>query len=321
MSPLHPRSTRRCLALASIALLFAAFPSATLGLVTIPTAPVDHAGNVADPSSGYGAVGYRYQIGTTEVTNLQYTQFLNAVAASDPNNLYNPSMGGAGGGIARVGSPGSYAYVSVVARANHPVTFVSFWDAARFANWLHNGQPVGPQSSATTEDGAYTLTPGGISANTVTRNAGWQWAVTSSDEWQKAAYYQPASQGGDSDNYWLYPTSSNTAPTGAQANYLPSGPNDTVPVASYPANFYGAYDMAGNVYEWSDTILAPPVRGPMVGGAYDNIAGWLTSANAYATLPGTEREVVGFRVVAIPAPSAAMLLGAGSAIMLRRRRP
>ena len=25
-------------------------------------------------------------------------------------------------------------------------------------------------------------------------------------EWYKAAYYQPAAQGGDTDNYWLYPT-------------------------------------------------------------------------------------------------------------------
>ena len=29
--------------------------------------------------------------------------------------------------------------------ANRPVNYVNFWDAARFANWLHNGQPVGPQ--------------------------------------------------------------------------------------------------------------------------------------------------------------------------------
>ncbi len=42
--------------------------------------------------------------------------------------------------------------------------------------------------------------------------------IPSEDEWYKAAYYQPADQGGDTDNYWLYPTASNTEPTIATAN-------------------------------------------------------------------------------------------------------
>ena len=37
------------------------------------------------------------------------------------------------------------------------MNYVSFYDALRFANWLHNGQPSGPQDSTTTEDGAYTF--------------------------------------------------------------------------------------------------------------------------------------------------------------------
>jgi MYXO-CTERM domain-containing protein len=291
--------------------------------VVIPTVPVGNPGNAPEstPNGPYGGVAYPYAIGSTEVTNGQYAAFLSAVGAADPNGLYNTSMAGAFGGITRAGSPGSYSYATVPGRANNPVNFVSFWDAARFANWLHNGQPSGPQSNATTEDGAYTLTPAGIANNTVTRNAGWQWAVTSSNEWYKAAYYQPAAQGGDSDNYWLYPTSSNTAPTGLQANYLPSGINDTTAVASYAPNFVGAYDMAGNVYEWSDSILGPPVRGPLWGGAFDNIAGWLTPANAYAPSPLTEREQVGFRVVSqVPGPSPLALLAVGGLIAARRRR-
>ena len=41
----------------------------------------------------YGAVSYDYRIGTNEVTNAQYAEFLNAKAASDPLGLYNTSMG------------------------------------------------------------------------------------------------------------------------------------------------------------------------------------------------------------------------------------
>jgi hypothetical protein len=63
--------------------------------VTIPTVPVGNAGNAADPLTGnlYGSVGYNYRIGTTEVTNAQYAEFLNFKAASDPLALYNTSMG------------------------------------------------------------------------------------------------------------------------------------------------------------------------------------------------------------------------------------
>lgn len=289
--------------------------------ITIPMVPVGNIGNApeATVNGPFGGVGYVYNIGATEVTNAQYAEFLNSVAWDDTNSLYNLGMGGSFGGIARSGPIGAFSYSTVSGRENHPVNFVSFWDAARFANWLHNGQPFGPQDNSTTENGAYTLTPAGIAANSVTRNANWQWAVSSSDEWYKAAYHQPASQGGDADDYWLYPTSSNTAPTGGQANYVPAGIGNTAAVGSYAANYYGAYDMAGNVYEWSETLLAPIVRGPMWGGAYDNIAGWLTPANAYATLPTEERDQVGFRVVQIPGPSSVALIAIGAVCAMRRR--
>lgn len=305
-------------AIAAVTVLGASIASAQIG---IPTVPIGNPGNVGETTINgtRGAVSYTYNIATTEVTNAQYTAFLNAVAFDDPNSLYNSSMAGSFGGITRTGSIGAFVYNTVSGRENNPVNFVSFWDAARFANWLHNGQPTGFQDNSTTENGAYTLTPAGITANTVTRNSNWQWAVASTDEWYKAAYFQPAAQGGDADNYWLFPTSSNTAPTAGQANYLPTGIGNTVPVASYAANWAGVHDMAGNVYEWNDTILAF-VRGPIVGGAFDNVAGWLTPLNAYAPAPSFEREQVGFRVVAIPGPSAAALLAIGGLMASRRRR-
>ena len=150
---------------------------------------------------------------------------------------------------------------------------------------------------------------------------GWQWAVVSGDEWYKAAYHQPAGQGGDTDDYWLYPTSSNSAPSAAQANYLPAGINNTTPAGSYAPNFYGTYDMAGNVYEWNDSLPIPgPFRGYFWGGAFDNIAGWLTPLNGILSFPASEREQFGFRVVQIPAPSATALLALGGAWAVRRRR-
>ncbi len=306
----------------ALAALAAVATSVATAQINISTAAIGNPGNFGETTVNgtYGAVDYTYGIATTEVTNAQYTAFLNAVAFDDPNSLYNTNMAGSFGGITRTGPIGAFSYNTVSGRENNPVNFVSFWDATRFANWLHNGQPMGFQDNSTTENGAYTLTPGGISANTVTRNSNWQWAVASANEWYKAAYYQPANQGGDIDNYWLYPTSSNTAPTGAQANYLPSGIGNTTAVASYAANWAGVFDMAGNVYEWNDTIAAGPIRGPTWGGAYDNIAGWLTPLNGYVYLPTFEREQVGFRVVTIPGPSSIALLALGGLVTARRRR-
>ena len=107
--------------------------STALGQIYIRTVPIGSAGNAAD-TTGYGAVAYDYNIGTTEVTNWQYCAFLNAVARTDTNGLYNLAMGGSLGGIARAGAPGSYTYTTISGRASHPVHSVSFWNATRFAN-------------------------------------------------------------------------------------------------------------------------------------------------------------------------------------------
>ena len=42
------------------------------------------------------------------------------------------------------------------AHANKPVTYVSFFDAMRFTNWLHNGQGTGD-----TESGVYATSASG----------------------------------------------------------------------------------------------------------------------------------------------------------------
>lgn len=137
----------------------------------------------------------------------QYTAFLNAVAATDTYNLYNTSMATdtISAGSARANSPGSYTY-SVIGNGQRPVTYVSFFDAARYTNWLGTGN---------TETGAYTLlggTPLPSNWETVTRNGGAQYWIPSEDEWCKTAYYQPAANGGDTDGYWLYPMQTNDVP-------------------------------------------------------------------------------------------------------------
>ncbi len=175
-----------------------------------------NAGNTND-TTGYGGVGYDYHIGTYEVTNSQYTAFLNAKATTDTNALYNPNMGSSThGGITRAGSSGSYTYSVKSGFENKPVNFVSFWDAARFSNWLTNGG-----GSGDTETGMYNLN--GITNptnNTVARQLDFSLgqngvAIASENEWYKAAYYD------GSGSYFDYPTQSNSITT-ADVNYANS---------------------------------------------------------------------------------------------------
>jgi hypothetical protein len=127
--------------------------------VIIEWVTVVDAGNPDDVhGAGYGGVDHDYRIARYEVTNGSYRAFLNAVAASDPNGLYYVHMAAQFGGIVRNGTPGSYTYTVKDGNPewdSRPVNFVDYYDALRFINWLHNGQPTGAQNASTTEDGAY----------------------------------------------------------------------------------------------------------------------------------------------------------------------
>lgn len=305
------------LAFVAVSMAGLAAASADTG-ITIPTVTIANPGNAPDPTTGYGSVGYTYNIATAEVTNAQYAEFLNSVASTDTNNLYafNMSFSWGGGGITRSGLSGSYTYATIPGYENRPVGFVNYWNATRFANWMHNGQPAGPQDASTTEDGAYTLTPAAIAANSVARNGGAQWAIASEDEWYKAAYHQPASMGGDSDDYWLYGTSSNTITT-AQAN-IASAIGNTTPVGSYAANYYGVYDMAGNLWEWTEGVASGTNR-VYRGGAYD-LNDYFPRSDVRSDIYPTAEGILGFRMVLVPAPASLGLLALGGLVATSRRR-
>ena len=308
-------STRSRMSCAVAPLLLAS--SAFSQGVTIDTVAVGDAGNDGWSTYGHGAVGYQYSIGRYEVTNSQYAAFLNARATTaDPYGLFNLNMAGSSGGITFSGGPptgfipGSpRTYVAKSGRENSPVNFVSFWDAARFTNWLQNGQGNGD-----TETGTYTLTSGAISANTVTRNPGSTWAITSGDEWFKAAYYKG---GGLSAGYWDFPTQSDSMTT-AMANF--GGSVGTVtPVGSYAlTSAYGAFDMGGNVAEWTETISGSSRLSR--GGSFDDVLGQLRLTGAGSALPATESSELGFRVSLIPGPGPLAALALGGVLIRRRRR-
>ena len=322
---LNMRAFASCVAFAVASLSTVAFG------VTIDYTNVANPGNAAN-TNGWGAVSNVFKIAKYETSNAQYAEFLNKVDAggTNPNGVYNSLMGSdALGGItfnsgaaagskysvkggSPAGSPAGTSYGSM------PVLFTTWFSAARFANWLQNGQQANASSM---ETGAYTLnnqTSGAI----VARNAGATNYLPSRDQWYKAGFYNGSA-------YTAYPTNSNTAPTNtvtnvSLANVANYGSTSTptvspINVGSYvnTTSAYGAYDMFGNVAEYTDTAGtgADAGRPQVFSGSWATTLAqtslWNSTASAIFRSSTTATGQVGFRVAAVPEPATIALAGVG----------
>lgn len=278
-----------------------------------------------------GAVDHVYQIGKYEVTNAQYTEFLNTVDPNGSNQyaLYDNYMGVSSYGGINFDSNGltGSKYTVKSGRANHPVNYQSYWSACRFANWMHNGQGAGD-----TETGAYSLN-GVVNPDnaSITRNPGAKVFLPNEDEWYKAAYYKG---GGNDAGYWDFATQSDIDPI---AEFPSGGSNsvnfsmvvkDTTEVGAYSqaVSAYGTFDQMGNVWEWTETIdISDWFSGRDTrGGSFSYVDAYEMQASYRVWYPqGVEDSwspSVGFRLAAVPEPGTIAFLMMGSMALLRRRR-
>ncbi|HLA85119.1 MAG TPA: SUMF1/EgtB/PvdO family nonheme iron enzyme [Thermoguttaceae bacterium] len=329
----------RSLLLAAVVVLAATAAQA----VTIDLVPVGNPGNAAD-NTGHGAVGEVYQIGKYEVTNAQWRELLNAKAAlGDPYGLYNTCMADVYGGISRSGAgtvADPYVYTAKGGDSNwdnRPVNYVSFWDAARFCNWLHNGQGDG-----NTESGAY-INIG--NQTTFARQGNATWFIPTEDEWYKAAYHK---NDGVTGNYFDYPTCSDASPSndlinpdpGNNANFYISGGDYTIGSPYYQTEVgefensespYGTFDQGGNLGEWNETAIDSS-RG-LRGGRWAPCSLYLWAGARHYGDPTRENNGIGFRVASVPEPGSSieasvpepgsitlLLCGLVNLICLRRRK-
>lgn len=307
------------------------------GLKSLELVAVGDAGNAAD-TNGFGAVAYPFRIGKYEVTTAQYVEFLNAKAKSDEDgNLWNNDMDKSRSGdgtrceIRRSGEKGDYRHQVVAEYANRPVTHVSFLDACRFCNWLHNGQ-----GDADIETGAYTLNGyRGTDGRRIRRNPGAKYFVPTDDEWYKAAYFDAKKPGGP--GYWRYPTRSNAKPgrdlaSASGANWFDVDYLDAahyyLEVGAFPNSLsgYGTLDQAGNVAEWTEG-LKPPFLRSMRGGAFDTDDAGLNVALPNPVFSSaSDVPNIGFRVAATTGDSPIVVprapaLDVRSAVVDFPRRP
>jgi formylglycine-generating enzyme len=313
--------------------------------ITIDTVTVGNPGNApytGNSIGNLGAVAYTYRIGTYEVTNAQYCEFLNAklpniadpetgaLLPNDIHGLYDPKMETTVyGGINYDpnGAPRA-KFTTKPGYANRPVNYVCPYDALRFINWLQNGQGNGD-----TETGTYTMLAGGQNSGTSTivsdaTRAQWaagttsHWVLPSIDEWFKAAYHKNDDVTG---NYWLYPTCSNSPPgrnmsettnPGNNANYYLSG--SVYPIDSgiyYTTNVgefelskspYGTYDQGGNVFEWHEWTT----KNIQPGTSFDNALSFMKASSNVTLAAEDEQKCVGIRlaIIGVPEPNAISLL-------------
>lgn len=255
---------------------------------------IGNAGNPADnqgSQGNYGSVAYDFGIAQTETTVADYVQFLNAVARYVPDesqydyltDLWNRDMAPSqtsshsviGDQIYRTGTAGDWTYTAAAGADQLPIASVSWFNAARFVNWLNNGQPTynvfTPDPG--TETRAYTLN-GTTSTVITTREVDAKYWLPSEGEWYKAAYYDPTKTTVNPETgnagYWKYPTKSDTAPnnpkprdlTGTNAAaynsvVFPEG-DKLVDVGAYAnsASYYGTFNQAGNLWEWTDSYVS-----------------------------------------------------------------
>jgi autotransporter-associated beta strand protein len=304
-----------------------------------------------DDTSGYGSVDYAYRMSKYDVTNDQYAEFLNKV---DPggtsttlyiNNMSNFISSGVSwpaftGGIEKNPSATEGSRYNVKAgQGSYPVVHINWMRAARFVNWLANGQ-----GSGGTESGVYDMSVfSGMNyyATPPPRTTGAQIFLPSENEWYKAAYYDPTK--GGTGGYWQYGTRSDTAPAsvgppgsynsanlgagvsggsgGASAlTYATTGAtfdrntDYLTNVGSYTesTSYYGLSDLDGLVFNWLESSRAnrsdPSQMLPVYrGGSWTyndlNSGAAFRSTAYYATTNVAQFQYWGFRIASLaPAP-------------------
>jgi formylglycine-generating enzyme required for sulfatase activity len=183
-------------------------------------------------------------------------EFLNSVAnETDPFGLYSPAMASIDSPLVPIGFERFFELRAGF--ANKPVNQVSFYDALRFVNWMHNGQENGD-----TETGAYTLVGGTPTPSSVLFESGATLFLPSENEWYKAAYYDPSTA-----SYFDYPAGSDIAITCSAPEATPKrancggGDGNLTDVGAYTgsASPYGTFDQGGSVWEWNEQSVASPV--------------------------------------------------------------
>lgn len=273
-----------------------------------------------DPEDALGSVPYTYRIGTYEISE----------------GMLNKANAAGGLGITHT------------ARNTDDLaaTGITWYDAARFVNWLNTSSGFSPAYKFDGGGVFVTWDPGdaGYNPNNLYRNSAAKYFLPSLNEWHKAAYYDP-----NAGVYYQYPTGSNTVPDGIDAISTPGQDPDFDAVfydgayTSQPNKYmnvgiaspFGTFGQGGNVEEWTETdqdmlndsTTFHPSGSPLIKPERWILGGYWQAPSSHIdinALSGFDAEDslpnLGFRVASVPEPSSILLavLAAAGCFFWRR---
>lgn len=287
-----------------------------------------------------GSVPYEYRISRLEVSTAQWLEFQNAFAEVPGNPLYFGPPGHWGATISRViPSTGRFVY-SLVGLPNAgqlPVGGMSWRDAARYCNWLHNNKEV---SLAAISTGAYDTTTWGRNADGTISDApthmpGANYWIPTLDEYLKSTHFDPNKNGPGQAGWWSYKNSADSpAITGlpgvgtTSAGYRTLDDNDAgwlIPLGAYTTSLspWGLWDTSGGGAEWTEDLFGNRERG-YVGSAVNDIGGGAAFRD-YIGRIGSQAvnfpQSTSFRIVSpVPTPPTSTIFVLCAAVITRRNR-
>jgi len=249
---------------------------------------IGNPGNAADTTGSpnpAGSVAYNYNIGKYEISRDMINK-----ANSEGNlgiTMYDMTNYG-GNGI------------------NKPATGISWYQAAKFVNWLNTSKGFVPAYKFDSNGNfqVWSASDAGFDANNPYRNSLAKFVMPSRNEWYKAAYGSP------SGSWYDYPTGTDTAPVaiagGTNGNTVvyrqptANGPSEITNAGGLSA--YGTMGQGANAVEWVETaydsvndtaIEAQELRG----GAWDYDSHGISSSSRAWSPPGYDNFFsFGFRV-------------------------
>ena len=305
---------------------------------TMEFVTIGDTGNTADVHPGQrptGSVSYEYQVGKYEISRGVIDKYnalfgdSNNLTITHSNNSTYPANG-----------------------PNIAATGISWLEAARFVNWMNTSKGYAPAYKFAPDSGIgdmnelWTGSDDGYDPMNPYRNSKAVYALPCTDEWYKAAYFDPVS-----DTWGQYATLTGDIPTsvvsGSAANTAVyghpaapiGGPADVTQAGG--SNAYGVVGMNGNVDEWEETSVdftnSDVLANRGFRGGYWNSSSWFlqssTRLDRFATLennPGGGFRVIGLPGIkqnyddgfftAVPEPSSLMIFGGIAMFSLMSRK-
>lgn len=283
--------------------LLAAQPGTRAGMRWIPAGDYTIGARAQRPEEGppHKVTLKGFWIDQTEVTNAQFAAFVAAtgyktLAERAPDPALYP-------GVPRAALIPSSLVFTGLAPGDRPAGPGSWWKVIPGADWRH---PKGPGSGIAGHEREPVVHVGYADALAYAQWRGRD--LPSEAEWEAAA------QGGLAEPLysWGDAPPGGDGKAGARANIW-QGPFPVVdqggdgykatiaPVACFPANGYGLYDMAGNVWEWTSSVMS--ASHIIKGGSFlcaDNYCYRYRPAAREAGPPDTGASHIGFRTVLRP---------------------